>query len=164
MWMVRSHRVNILYIYYLFILFIHSVIPFICCSTALLWVRAMSTKGELNLSTKQNIFACSTFLMLPLKNPLRNLDDFCLFGWSFFWPYIHWLVWWPKWVKQGKLGGSLWFYNLGILGLRRDSRKCDEWHKVRNGVRIPKKILSYFLDSPQSPLSLQLSYLLYTAA
>ena len=70
MWMVRSHRVNILCIYYLFILFIHSVIPFICCSTALMRVRAMSTKGELNLSMKQNILTCSTFLMLPLKNPL----------------------------------------------------------------------------------------------
>ena len=37
----------------------------------------MSAKRELNLSMKQKIF--STFpIMLPLKNPLRNLDGFCL--------------------------------------------------------------------------------------
>ena len=60
-------------------LFLYSFVYFFyfCFSSALLSVRAMSAKRGLNQSMKQKIF--STFLlMLPLKNPLRNLDGFCL--------------------------------------------------------------------------------------
>ena len=62
-----------------------------------------------------------------------------------------------------KLGGSLWFYNLGILGLTRKIRKCDGWHKVRNGTEYGRKYSHIFLTLP-SPHPLP-SFLpcLYTA-
>ena len=62
-----------------------------------------------------------------------------------------------------KLGGSLWFYNLGILGLTRKIRKCNGWHKVRNGTEYGRKYSHIFLTLPSPhPLS---SFLpcLYTA-
>ena len=62
-----------------------------------------------------------------------------------------------------KLGGSLWFYNLGILRLTRKIRKCDGWHKVRNGAEYGRKYSHIFLTLPSPhPLS---SFLpcLYTA-
>ena len=53
-----------------------------------------------------------------------------------------------------KLGGSLLFYNLGILGLTRKSRKCDAWHKVRNETEYGRKYSHIFLTLPSPhPLS-----------
>ena len=68
-WVTRLHGVNILCIdvfLLLLLFFSYSFAYFFsfCFSSALLRVRAMSAKRELNLSMKQKIF--STFLMLPL--------------------------------------------------------------------------------------------------
>ena len=78
-WMVRLLRVNILCIYVFLYFFIRSFISFIFVFHLPSWAWGLCLQSEagLNQSMKQKIF--STFLiMLPLKNPLRNLDGFCL--------------------------------------------------------------------------------------